>query len=52
MATREKLLEVIALQTEVAGLGLDLDLGHLLDRVVKRTVRLADADGAGDGRGR
>ena len=46
MPTRNKLLEVIALQTEVAGLGLDLDLGRLLDRVVKRTVNLADADGA------
>jgi diguanylate cyclase (GGDEF)-like protein len=46
MPTRGKLLEVIALQTEVAGLGLDLDLGRLLDRVVKRTVNLVDADGA------
>ncbi|KQY86258.1 sensor domain-containing diguanylate cyclase [Pelomonas sp. Root1444] len=46
MPTTGKLLEVIALQTEVAGLGLDLDLGSLLDRVVKRTVNLVDADGA------
>ncbi|KQV53136.1 diguanylate cyclase [Pelomonas sp. Root1217] len=48
MPTRDKLLEVIALQTEVAGLGLelDLDLGRLLDRVVKRTLSLVDADGA------
>lgn len=46
MPTREKLLEVIALQTEVAGLGLDMGLGCLLDRVVARTVSLVDADGA------
>jgi diguanylate cyclase (GGDEF)-like protein len=46
MPTTDKLLEVIALQTEVAGLGLDLDLGRLLDRVVKRTLRLVDAEGA------
>lgn len=46
MPSREKLLEVIAMQTEVAGLGLDLDLGRLLDLVAQRTLSLVDADGA------
>ncbi|CAM3978671.1 sensor domain-containing diguanylate cyclase [Roseateles saccharophilus] len=46
MPSREKLLEVIAMQTEVAGLGIDLDLGRLLDLVAKRTVGLMEADGA------
>lgn len=46
MPSREKLLEVIAMQTEVAGLGLDLDFGHLLDLVARRTLALVDADGA------
>ncbi|KQW46455.1 MULTISPECIES: sensor domain-containing diguanylate cyclase [unclassified Roseateles] len=44
MTTREKLLEVIAIQTEVARLG--LDLGGLMNLVVGRTLNLANADGA------
>ena len=44
MPTREKLLEVIAIQTEVARLG--LDLGGLMSLVVHRTLNLAGADGA------
>lgn len=44
MPSREKLLEVIAIQTEVARLG--LDLGGLMSLVVNRTLNLADADGA------
>lgn len=46
MPSQEKLLEVIAMQTEVAALGLELDLGALLDLVVRRTWSLVDADGA------
>lgn len=46
MPSRKKLLEVIAMQTEVAGLGIDLDLGQLLDLVAKRSLGLVDADGA------
>jgi diguanylate cyclase (GGDEF)-like protein len=42
--SREKLLEVIAIQTEVARLG--LDLGSLMNLVVGRTLNLANADGA------
>ena len=44
MPSREKLLEVIAIQTEVARLG--LDLGGLMNLVVGRTLNLAHADGA------
>lgn len=44
MPSREKLLEVIAIQTEVARLG--LDLGGLMNLVVGRTLNLATADGA------
>lgn len=44
MPSREKLLEVIAIQTEVARLG--LDLGGLLNLVVQRTLNLTGADGA------
>jgi diguanylate cyclase (GGDEF)-like protein len=44
--SREKLLEVIAIQSEVAGMGMDLDLGGLLDLVVQRALSLVDADGA------
>ena len=43
MPSREKLLEVIAIQTEVARLG--LDLGGLLNLVVQRTLSLVGADG-------
>lgn len=46
MPSREKLLEVIAIQTELAGKGLDLDLGHLLELVARRCMGLVDADGA------
>jgi len=46
MPSREKLLEVIAIQTEVAGLGIDLDLAGLLDLVVRRAAALVGADGA------
>jgi diguanylate cyclase (GGDEF)-like protein len=46
MPSRDKLLEVISMQTEVAGLGLDLDLGRLLQLVVERVVSLVEADGA------
>ncbi|MFX6258604.1 GGDEF domain-containing protein, partial [Acinetobacter baumannii] len=46
MPSQEKLLEVIAMQTEVAALGLELALGALLDWVVRRTWSLVDADGA------
>ncbi|MFG6486437.1 diguanylate cyclase domain-containing protein [Roseateles sp. BYS78W] len=46
MPSREKLLEVIAIQTEVAGLGMDLDLAGLLNLVVQRALELVDADGA------
>ena len=46
MPSREKLLEVIAIQTEVAGMGLDLDLGRLMDLVVHRALGLVEADGA------
>lgn len=46
MPTREQLLEVIAIQGEVAGLGLDLDLARLLELVVRRTLALVGADGA------
>jgi len=42
--SREKLLEVIAIQTEVARLG--LDLGGVMDLVVQRTLGLVAADGA------
>lgn len=45
MPSRDKLLEVIAIQTEVAGMGLDLDLGGLLDLVVHRAQALVNADG-------
>jgi GGDEF domain-containing protein len=45
MPSRKKLLEVIAMQTEVAGLGIDLDLGQLLDLVAKRSLGLVGADG-------
>ena len=44
MPSREKLLEVIAIQTEIARLG--LDLGGLMSLVVHRTLNLAGADGA------
>ncbi|HEY8881149.1 MAG TPA: sensor domain-containing diguanylate cyclase [Roseateles sp.] len=44
MPSREKLLEVIAIQTEVARLG--LDLGGLMGLVVQRTLGLVGADGA------
>lgn len=44
MPSREKLLEVIAIQTEVARLG--LDLGGLMNLVVQRTLGLVGADGA------
>lgn len=44
MPSREKLLEVIAIQTEVARLG--LDLGGLLSLVVQRILSLAGANGA------
>ena len=44
MPSREKLLEVIAIQTEVARLG--LDLGGLMNLVVQRTLGLVDATGA------
>ena len=44
MPSREKLLEVIAIQTEVARLG--LDLGGLMSLVVQRTLSLVGADGA------
>lgn len=43
MPSREKLLEVIAIQTEVARLG--LDLGGLMNLVVQRTLSLVGADG-------
>ncbi|MEO6278989.1 sensor domain-containing diguanylate cyclase [Roseateles sp.] len=43
MPSREKLLEVIAIQTEVARLG--LDLGGLMNLVVQRTLTLVGADG-------
>lgn len=46
MPSREKLLEVIAIQTELAGLGLDLDLGRLLELVARRSLSLVEADGA------
>ena len=46
MPSREKLLEVIAMQTELAGLGLDLDLGRLLELVARRSLGLVEADGA------
>lgn len=46
MPSKQKLLEVIAMQTEVAALGLELDRGALLDLVVRRTWSLVDADGA------
>lgn len=44
MPSREKLLEVIAIQTEVARLG--LDLGGVMNLVVHRTRGLVAADGA------
>ncbi|MFG6412548.1 diguanylate cyclase domain-containing protein [Roseateles sp. DC23W] len=44
MPSREKLLEVIAIQTEVAKLG--LDLAALMQLVVQRTLGLVAADGA------
>ena len=44
MPTRDKLLEVIAIQTEVARQG--LDLGGVMSLVVHRTLALVDADGA------
>lgn len=44
MPSRDKLLEVIDIQTEVARLG--LDLGGLMNLVVQRTLGLVDADGA------
>lgn len=44
MPSRDKLLEVIAIQTEVARLG--LDLGGLMNLVVQRTLGLVGADGA------
>jgi len=44
LPSREKLLEVIAIQTEVARLG--LDLGGLMSLVVQRTLTLVGADGA------
>ncbi len=44
MPSREELLEVIAIQTEVARLG--LDLGGLMNLVVNRTLGLAGAEGA------
>jgi len=42
--SREKLLEVIAIQTEVARLG--LDLGGVMSLVVQRTLSLVGADGS------
>ncbi|MDR7270347.1 diguanylate cyclase (GGDEF)-like protein [Pelomonas saccharophila] len=42
--SREKLLEVIAIQTEVARLG--LDLGSVMNLVVDRTLGLVGAEGA------
>lgn len=42
--SREKLLEIIAIQTEVARLG--LDLAGVMDLVVRRTLGLVGADGA------
>lgn len=42
--SREKLMEVIALQTEIAQFGLDLD--NVMGHVVERTLGLVDADGA------
>lgn len=44
MPSRNELLEVIAIQTEVARLG--LDLGEVMNLVVQRTLGLVDADGA------
>lgn len=44
MPTKEKLLEVIAIQTEVARLG--VDLGGLMGLVVQRTLGLVGAEGA------
>jgi len=46
MPSREKLLEVISIQTELAGLGLDLGLGRLLGLIAGRALGLVDADGA------
>ncbi|MFG6431538.1 diguanylate cyclase domain-containing protein [Roseateles sp. LYH14W] len=43
MPSREKLLEVIAIQTEVTRLG--LDLGGVMNLVVQRTLSLVGADG-------
>ncbi|WP_457420408.1 diguanylate cyclase domain-containing protein [Roseateles sp. P5_E7] len=43
MPSREKLLELIAIQTEVARLG--LDLGGVMSLVVQRTLNLVGADG-------
>lgn len=44
MPSREKLLEVIAIQTEVSRLG--PDVGGLISLVVRRTLGLVGADGA------
>ena len=44
MPSRDKLLEVIAIQTEVARRG--LDLGGVMGLVVHRTLGLVEADGA------
>lgn len=45
MPSPEQLLQVIALQTEVVSQGLDLDLGPLLDLIVRRTRALLDVEG-------
>jgi len=44
LPSREKLLEVIAIQTDVARLG--LDLGGVMNLVAQRTLSLVEADGA------
>ena len=44
LPSKEKLLEVIGIQTDIARLG--LDLGGVMNLVVQRTLGLADADGA------
>lgn len=44
MPTQEKLLALVALQTDIVRQG--LDLGGVMDLVVRRTLSLVDADGA------
>lgn len=44
MPTREQLLQVISIQTEIAKLG--LDLGGVMQYVVEQTMPLIEADGA------